>query len=253
MDNKQNISVALHEGLQYHQFESYRTGSSKVGIMSELGRNSAPIYGVIHYELSWTSASGDGIMCKGFTSLSLQSVQSLNIKLLLISVSMWGSQAGFAGSPRAEGIRSNWKSLFLSHQGKKLWAMSLLLQGSRALTLSQSYTSAEWSSTYAKSTGKSHPCVLPNLPEGHKLYLKIAGKTQRELHTFAPQNVGISELCSHCHYKAHVFLKLLAPVPRADMPPEGGFRNENEHISICMYGSHVWRVPDEIWAILALL
>lgn len=66
-------------------------------------------------------------------------------------------------------------------------------------------------------------------------------------------NTSIAELCSHCHHKAHVLLEWLAPAAIADMPPEGGFRNMSQHISICMYGSRVWRAPDEIWAILALL
>lgn len=143
-------------------------------ITRELGRSSACISGVTHYELSRTSAPGAGIMCKGFSSLSLQSIQSLNFKLILISGRKWGGQAGFAGSSQAEG--SNRKRFFPSHQGEKFCAMALPLQGSQAWTLSQSYTSAEWSKHPAKCTEKSHPCTLANLPGGHNLYLKRAGK-----------------------------------------------------------------------------
>lgn len=68
------------------------------------------------------------------------------------------------------------KKPFLSHQGKKLWAMAVHLQGPQALTLFQSYTSAEWSNTYVNCTAKSNPWALANLPEGHNTYLKRGGK-----------------------------------------------------------------------------
>lgn len=221
-------------------------------IIGELGRNSAHVYGVIHCELSRTSAPGDGIMCKGFTSLSLQSVQSLNIKLLLISVSKWGGQAGFVGSPQTEGTRSNWKSVFLSHQGKKLWAMAVPLQGSQALTLFQSYTSSEWNNTYANCTEKSNPWALANLPEGHNLYLKRAGKekgscTPLPHKIWAQQSfaatVTVKSMCSwddQLQYQQQIHL----------------LKEDSEiwisTLAFCAW-SRVWRVPDEIWAILALL
>lgn len=183
-------------------------------------------------------------MCKGFTSLSLQSVQSLNIKLLLISGSKWGGQADFSGSPQAEGIRSNWKSLFLSHHGKKLWAMARPHQGSQALTLFQSYISAEWNNTSAKCTEKSHLWALANLSEGYTWKGAAHLYTTKYEHSRALQPVSLQRPCA---------LEMISSSTNGRSASWRGIQKCEAAQQHFMYGSHVWRVPDEIWAILALL
>lgn len=142
-------------------------------ILSELGRKSAHIYGVIHYELSRTSAPGDGIWCKGFTSLSLQSVQPFKYKI----------SVNFSELERRPG-RFCWLT---SSWGNQIQLKKALLVTSRQKALSHGTTPAgisrrnpfyEPMDTYEKHTEMSHPCALAHLPEGHNLYLKRAGKEQ---------------------------------------------------------------------------